>query len=30
MSKIKNINLKDIEDLSKGSFTIYLKNKIKE
>ena len=30
MSKIKNINLKDIEDSSKGSFTIYLKNKITE
>ena len=30
MSKIKNINLKDIEDSSKGSFTIYLKNKTKE
>ncbi len=30
MSKIKNINLKDIEDSSKGSFTIYLKNKTTE
>ena len=30
MSKIKNINLKDVEDSSKGSFTIYLKNKTTE